>query len=76
MKTDTLNIEGMSCQHCVSSILDAALTLEGVTEADVQLDGKFAKVSYDENKTDLSKIKEAIEEQGFYCKYDNILSLG
>lgn len=65
MQTIILNVEGMSCQHCVSAVKGAVEGLAGVSSANVDLDKKTAQVSFDESKVTLAQIKEAIEDQGF-----------
>jgi copper chaperone len=59
----TLQVEGMSCQHCVNSI-EGALKKIGVT-GKVNLASSTVDVSYDENLIAIGAIKEAIEEQGY-----------
>lgn len=63
MSNATLNVEGMSCGHCVSSVEKAVSNL-GAT-AKVDLATKKVSVDYDENKLTLKAIKEAIEDQGY-----------
>ncbi|MBB3111791.1 copper chaperone [Paenibacillus phyllosphaerae] len=62
MKT-TLNVQGMSCQHCVNSI-EGALKTKGVT-AKVDLAANQVTVEFDENKISVAIVKETIEEQGY-----------
>lgn len=63
MKTITLNVSGMSCQHCVNSI-EGALKQIGA-EGKVDLANNSVDVKFNENKITLDAIKEAIEEQGY-----------
>ncbi|GCL70951.1 copper chaperone [Paenibacillus naphthalenovorans] len=63
MKQATLQVEGMSCNHCVNSIEKAIKELGA--EGKVNLSGKTVTVDYDENKLTIETIKEAIEEQGY-----------
>ncbi|MBP1906109.1 copper chaperone [Paenibacillus turicensis] len=63
MKSVTLNVEGMSCNHCVKSVEGAVSGLGG--EAKVDLANKKVEVSFDEAKTTVEAIKEAIEDQGY-----------
>ncbi|AYE34991.1 heavy-metal-associated domain-containing protein [Clostridium septicum] len=56
-------IEGMSCNHCVSHVKEALEALEGVSQVDVNLEGKYATI---ETKVfDNVVLKEAIEEEGY-----------
>lgn len=63
MKTVTLQVQGMSCQHCVRSI-EGALKEIGAA-GHVDLASRSVQVSFDESRVTLEQIKEAIEEQGY-----------
>lgn len=65
MSKVVLNVEGMSCQHCVKAVTDAVSALEGVSEVLVSLESKTAAVEYDESVVSLESIKDAIEEEGY-----------
>ncbi len=58
-----LEVEGMSCQHCVKAV-EGALEEIGAT-GKVNLEGKSVDISYDESKLDVVKLTNAIEEQGY-----------
>ncbi|ETT58456.1 copper ion binding protein [Paenibacillus sp. FSL R7-0204] len=63
MSNVTLNVEGMSCGHCVSAVEKA---VSGVgAAAKVDLPAKTVAVEFDENTVSLDKIKAAIEDQGY-----------
>ncbi|KKO55223.1 copper ion binding protein [Paenibacillus sp. DMB20] len=63
MSQITLNVEGMSCNHCVNSI-EGALKEIGMT-GKVDLTAGTVTVEYDESKATVEQIKETIEEQGY-----------
>jgi copper chaperone len=63
MQHATLQVNGMSCQHCVNSIEKAVKEIGG--SASVDLKSNTVTVEYDENKLSLDAVKEAIEEQGY-----------
>ncbi|WP_373228632.1 copper chaperone CopZ [Cohnella sp.] len=63
MTNVTLNVQGMSCGHCVNSV-EGALKKLG-TVAKVDLASNSVTVDYDETKVSASAIKEAIEDQGY-----------
>jgi len=65
MKNITLNVEGMSCSHCVNAVTKAVTALEGVSGINVDLEGKTVTVDYDADQVSLEGIKEAIEEEGY-----------
>lgn len=60
-----LNVEGMSCSHCVKAVTDAVMALDGVSGVNVSLEEKTAAVEYDAEKVSLESIREAIEEEGY-----------
>jgi copper chaperone len=65
MKHVVLNVEGMSCSHCVKAVTDAVTALDGVAGVNVSLEEKTAAVDYDAEKVSLESIREAIEDQGY-----------
>jgi copper chaperone len=60
-----LKVEGMSCEHCVKAVKNAAGALPGVDSVVVSLSEKTATLQYDPAQTPLDKIKAEIEEQGY-----------
>ncbi|MBD0383159.1 copper ion binding protein [Paenibacillus sedimenti] len=66
MQNITLNVEGMSCGHCVNSI-EGALKEIGA-KGRVDLASKTVAIEFDESKLKLDAIKEAIEDQGYDVK--------
>ncbi|WP_028559642.1 copper ion binding protein [Paenibacillus pinihumi] len=63
MKNISIQVEGMSCQHCVNSI-EGALKEMGA-KGKVDLKNNSVDVSFDENQITIELIKEAIEDQGY-----------
>lgn len=61
----TLNVNGMSCEHCVKAVKGAAGALDGVGSVDVDLKGKKVTVEFDSGKVAVAQIKDAIEDQGY-----------
>lgn len=64
MRTRTIEVKGMSCNHCVQSVTQALSAIEGLANVKVDLLGGTA--TYDETKpvTD-DVVKAAIERIGF-----------
>ncbi|MFU0824000.1 CopZ family metallochaperone [Clostridium sp.] len=58
-----LNIDGMSCNHCVMHVKNALMEVEGVKNVEVNLDKKFAVVE-GESLED-SKMISAVEDAGY-----------
>ena len=65
MKNVTLNVQGMSCGHCVKAIEGSFGQLEGVNQVNLKLDEALVEVSFNESQVSLEKIKETIEDQGY-----------
>lgn len=65
MEKKTLDVQGMSCGHCKSAVEGALKKLDGVSEAEANVDSGKVNISFDEAKVTLASIKEAIEDQGY-----------
>lgn len=63
MKKEVLQVEGMSCAHCVHAIEGALEKIH--VKAKVDLSAKAVTVEYDDSKGNLTTIKEVIEDQGY-----------
>jgi copper chaperone len=60
----TIKVNGMRCQHCVSSITKALTAIAGVSDVVINLE--TAEVSYQATADiDPEKIKDAIRKIGF-----------
>ena len=59
-----INIEGMSCGHCVRHVEEALKELPGVLNVTVDLKGKNAIVELS-GETGDAEIKNAIDEAGY-----------
>ena len=64
-----LNVEGMSCMHCVAHVKEALEKVEGVREADVKLEEKRAEVKLDKEVSDDVLVK-AVEGAGYSAKIE------
>lgn len=65
MAKTTLDVKGMHCGHCKASVTNALKGLDGVSDVSVDLEKGKASVEYDEARVQFSKMKEAVEEQGY-----------
>jgi len=63
----TLDIQGMSCGHCVAAVKKALSAVPGVLEVEVSLDPPRAKVAYDPSKATVKALSAAVEAEGFSC---------
>jgi copper chaperone len=58
-----LEVEGMSCNHCVQSV-EGALQEIGA-KGKVNLEAKSVDIEYNADQLDIMKLTDAIEEQGY-----------
>lgn len=65
MENITLNVQGMSCGHCVKAVETSVGALSGVQEVKVNLDEAKVTVAFDEAAVSVDQIKEAIDDQGY-----------
>ena len=65
MKTETVKIDGMTCQNCVNHVTKALKSLEPVAEVSVSLETGEAVVSYDASDSILGDIKDAVTGAGY-----------
>ena len=63
MTTISMNISGMSCNHCVGAVTKALQSVDGVVVEQVTIGS--ATVSYDESRTSPAQIAEAVEDEGY-----------
>ena len=59
-----ISISGMSCGHCVNHVKEALSEVKGVSNVEVNLDGKFATINADDSVNN-EAIKAAIADAGY-----------
>ena len=64
MKNLRLNIEGMSCGHCVGRVKEALAGLQGVAEVDVSLDENSARIQTQDD-FDVNAAITAVKQAGY-----------
>ena len=64
MKTMVVDIDGMSCEHCVRHVSEALEALQGVSKVAVSLDNGQAIVEVGES-FDESTVAPAVDEAGY-----------
>ena len=57
-------VEGMKCMHCKASVEKALKDLTGVTDAEVDLEAKTAKIILDTDVAD-DILMDAVKSKGF-----------
>ena len=68
MENVVLNVQGMSCGHCVKAVEGCVGELQGINEVKVDLGAAQVTVTFDASQVTVEAIKEAIEEQGYDVK--------
>lgn len=65
MNQVTLNVQSMSCEHCVNSIQGNTGKLDGVESIKVHLDTGKVDVTFDLMEVDLKDITDTLEDKWF-----------
>ena len=60
-----LNVDGITCDHCVDTIKEAVGIIVGVFSVDVDIEQKQVVVEFDEKLAKLEDLIDKIEEIGF-----------
>lgn len=64
-KTVTLSVPGMTCAACPITVKKALTKVEGVAKTEVSFERKEAVVTFDDAKTNVSALIEAITDAGY-----------
>ncbi|MBI1288231.1 MAG: hypothetical protein GC178_11715 [Flavobacteriales bacterium] len=64
--TALLEVEGMSCGHCVNAVKNLINEVEGVETAEVDLASKTATVSFEADSTSTQAIIDNINSSEIY----------
>jgi copper chaperone len=68
MKKITLEVNGMTCDHCVQTIKGAINKIIGLILIEINLDKAQVKVEFDESQTNIKIISGEIVALGFDIK--------
>ena len=60
-----LNVDGITCDHCIDTIKEAVEILVGVLRVDVDIEQKKVVVEFDEKLAKPEDLIDKIEEIGF-----------
>lgn len=61
--TTILNVDGMSCEHCVKTITKGLGLIDGVSDVKINLSDKTVTVTH--NNLDIEILKTEIEDMGY-----------
>jgi len=65
LKKATIRIDGMSCQHCVKTVTDVMMGIDGVSQVKVNLKKGEARLKFERDRLDLESLETAIVTAGF-----------
>jgi copper chaperone len=65
MKTDTLNVSGMTCGGCTAKVTRALSSVPGVEKVDVSLPKKTAEITFDEKRVSVESMGAALRSVGY-----------
>jgi copper chaperone len=65
MTQKKLKIQGMTCNHCVMRVAKALKGVQGVQDAQVDLQKAEAAITFDEAKVTMDKLSSAVVDAGY-----------
>ncbi len=65
MTSAQIQVQGMTCGHCVAAVEKALRSQDGVQSASVDLQGGVASVEFDESTVGADQLIAAIEDEGY-----------
>lgn len=65
IQTLTLNVLGMTCGGCATSVQNALNDITGVNAVNVDFAAKQAVIEYDDEQVQKPQLIEAVEDAGF-----------
>lgn len=65
MTTKTLSVPDISCEHCERTVKRALEPVEGVQSVAVDIPGKQVRVTFDETRVGVDRMKEILQEEDY-----------
>ncbi len=65
MRQLSLVVPAISCDHCKHTVESTLKQFDGVQDAIVDIANKRVALSYDPDKVELTKLEEALSEEGY-----------
>ena len=65
LKKAKIKIDGMTCQHCVKTVTDVMMGIDGVSQVKVNLKKGEARLKFERGLLDLELLETAIVTAGF-----------
>ena len=73
LATVQLKVTGMTCNGCVSAVKRRLTNIPGVSDADVDLDGGWAQVTYDPAQSSVEAMATALGQLGYSAEVESTL---
>lgn len=64
-RTMVVQIDGMTCEHCVRAVASALRAISGVADVEVSLAEKKATIHYDAEAPEIEQVRSALELEGY-----------
>lgn len=64
----SFSIGGMSCSGCATTVQEALSSIDGVWDANADLENKSASVTYNADAVSIDDLKQAVEDAGYEFK--------
>ena len=65
MKSVTLNVPDISCEHCERTITNTLQPVDGVRTVRVDIPARQVRVEYDEKQISIDRINELLQEEDY-----------
>lgn len=65
MAKETLDITGMTCASCAKAVERSVNKVDGISSANVNIATEKLTIEFDETKSDIGKIKDAVKKAGY-----------
>jgi len=62
---EVLNVDGITCDHCVNTIKKAVVSLVGISSVEVDIEKKQVIVEFDDKQAKSEDLIDKITEAGF-----------
>ena len=65
MEKVILSVNGMKCNNCANTVINAVKNINGVEQVEVDLSAKTVSLTYDKSKVKLKTVAKTIKDQGY-----------
>ena len=62
---EVLNVDGITCEHCVKTIKEGMVSLVGILSVEVNIEKKQVIIEFDEKQAKTEDLIDKITEAGF-----------